>query len=101
MYLSLVQVFGSHISKYMIKFNFAAWGRLHNRIVIRFHVVTSDYSFFVMCRVTSLLLVIFECILFMVSQRVFVPCYLLISRLALYNFRDSSTDTLHRLLCLH
>ena len=26
MYLSLVQVFGSHISKYMIKFNIAAWG---------------------------------------------------------------------------
>jgi hypothetical protein len=30
MYLSLVQVFGSHISKYMIKFNLAAWGRLPN-----------------------------------------------------------------------
>jgi len=26
MYLSLVQVFGSHISKYMLKFNIAAWG---------------------------------------------------------------------------
>ncbi|KAL5265842.1 hypothetical protein ACHWQZ_G006505 [Mnemiopsis leidyi] len=26
MYLSLVQVFGSHISKYMLKFNLAAWG---------------------------------------------------------------------------
>ena len=25
MYLSLVQVFGSHISKYMLKFNLAAW----------------------------------------------------------------------------
>ena len=28
MYLSLVQVFGSHISKYMIKFNIIAWGEL-------------------------------------------------------------------------
>ena len=26
-YLSLVQVFGSHISKYMLKFNLAAWGK--------------------------------------------------------------------------
>lgn len=28
MYLSLVQVFGSHISKYMLKFNLLAWGTL-------------------------------------------------------------------------
>ena len=27
MYLSLVQVFGAHISKYMLKFNIAAWGK--------------------------------------------------------------------------
>lgn len=30
MYLSLVQVFGSHISKYMLKFNLAAWGMYLN-----------------------------------------------------------------------
>jgi len=30
MYLSLVQVFGSHISKYMLKFNLAAWCKLHS-----------------------------------------------------------------------
>ena len=27
MYLSLVRVFGSHISRYMLKFNLVAWGR--------------------------------------------------------------------------
>ena len=27
MYLSLVQVFGTHISNYMLKFNIAAWGK--------------------------------------------------------------------------
>ena len=32
MYLSLVQVFGSHISNYMLKFNLVAWGKLDIRI---------------------------------------------------------------------
>ena len=35
MYLSLVQVFGSHISKYMLKFNLAAWCKLNLVLIIR------------------------------------------------------------------
>ena len=30
MYLSLVQVFANHISKYMLKYNTAAWGMINH-----------------------------------------------------------------------
>ena len=40
MYLSLVQVFGSHISKYMIKFNLAAWGKT----ILLYNVLFDDLS---------------------------------------------------------
>merc|ERR1719171_35750 len=44
MYLALVQVFGSHISKYMIKFNLAAWGIPIAFPLIGYFVFTKSYT---------------------------------------------------------
>ena len=39
MYLSLVQVFGSHISKYMLKFNLAAWGMSRSALTLYLRII--------------------------------------------------------------
>eukprot|EP00116_Pleurobrachia_bachei_P007272 sb/3467534/ len=44
MYLSLVQVFGSHISKYMLKFNLAAWLIPIPFPLIGYFVFTNSYT---------------------------------------------------------